>query len=322
MVKTVIIRSNNGKSDLLSSMGSDLKETRITGFLGYLLSLRPTNLLKLFQIKDERIISVQIERKLKSQRCDIIVRTSAVDYIIEAKLFYEDPTPQLLKQKLEYKNISQSEIKLIGITNNKSIENSKAAIFDWNDIYNCLNDSQSIKIKILCEELKLHLENNGLVKIDTPDIYAREVADLTSLNMFLKAQIYYCPYMKSSKIEKCKYFAPHFSKNIIKISPGINYGISYVAKICGIEYVENIDDLKKVVFQHIKANKLRSLFPEVSDIVKNINIPSKKAQILLLLNKPHLLFNPPIQKDKLQEGSGWLSKQYFSFEDFFEAANL
>ena len=47
MDKTVIIRSNQTRNDLLSSFGNDLKETRISAYLGYLLSFRPKELLKL-----------------------------------------------------------------------------------------------------------------------------------------------------------------------------------------------------------------------------------------------------------------------------------
>jgi len=39
----------------------------------------------------------------------------------------------------------------------------------------------------------------------------------------------------------------------------------------------------------------------------------------LFLDEPRLVFNPPIKKEKLQEGKGWLSKRVFSFDAFFEA---
>lgn len=319
--RTILIRSNVGKKDLLSSLGTDLKQTRITGYLGYLLSLRPPKLLNLFQIKDHNVISVRVEEHLKTQRCDIIVETAEVDFLIEAKLFYENPVPQLLKQRSEYLKTTQKEVQLIGITNNNSIKSAEVKIFNWNDIYSHLDDNK-IKSKILSEELKMHLENTGLVKTETPEIYARELGTEISLNFFLKAHTYYCPYKKSSKIEKCGYFAPHFGKNITKISPGLNYGISYLAQIDRIEYVETGDELKHIVLQHIKTKKLKSIYPDVVSLVENADLEIKIPHIVLLLNHPHHVFNPPIQKDKLQEGYGWLSKQYFTFEDFFIAANL
>ena len=39
----------------------------------------------------------------------------------------------------------------------------------------------------------------------------------------------------------------------------------------------------------------------------------------LFLSKPRLVFNPPVLKDNLQKGKGWLSKRTFSFDELFEA---
>jgi hypothetical protein len=39
----------------------------------------------------------------------------------------------------------------------------------------------------------------------------------------------------------------------------------------------------------------------------------------LLLGKPRLVFNPPIHKDKLQKGRGFLNRRFFCFDDLFSA---
>jgi len=39
----------------------------------------------------------------------------------------------------------------------------------------------------------------------------------------------------------------------------------------------------------------------------------------LFLATPRLVFNPPVLKENLQKGSGWLSKRFISFDTLFEA---
>lgn len=317
-----LLRSNIGRKDLISALGFSLKETRVTGFLGYLLSYRPKKLLEKLGIDDNRISSVLVERKLDTKRCDIIVETADDVYVIEAKLFYENPIDQILRQEREIKTRTKKKLHLIGITNNTNIKHERIHLYSWKDIFAGLSEPDNNKVHFLYEELKMHLENNGLVNTSNYDIYAREVGDERSLNTFLKCQVYYCNYMKSSNIEKCRYFAPHFGKKIIRISPGINYGISYLAQIQNIEYADNTSDLRNIIMNHIKKEKLKSKYPDCVAIAEGIDFELTKPLIVLCLNSPHLLFNPPIQKDKLQDGSGWLSKQYFTFEEFFCAANI
>ena len=202
MSEVILLRSNTGTKDLIGSLGFSLDETRITGFLGYLLSYRPTTLLEGLGISDGRIESVAIEKKLETQRCDIVVETSQYVYVIEAKLHYQDPIEQLLKQEREIRARTRKKIRLIGITNNTRIPKSGVTLLSWNDIHRSLAGGESARISLLYEELKMHLENSGLANFTGLDIYAREVGDVQSLNVFLKCQAYYCHYMKSSNVEK------------------------------------------------------------------------------------------------------------------------
>ena len=39
----------------------------------------------------------------------------------------------------------------------------------------------------------------------------------------------------------------------------------------------------------------------------------------LFLGTPRLVFNPPVKKEKLQKGKGWLSKRFLSFDTLFDA---
>lgn len=212
MYKPILLRSHSVHNDLLSSFGADVKETRVTGYLAYLIFQRPSNLLNILNINDNKIISIKIEHALETQRCDIVVETEKKLYLIEAKLFYEDPTQQLLKQKNELAKQTTKRIKLIGITNNRFIKNKKITLLTWKDIYNSLEKVSNARIQILSEEFKMHLFNKGLVLVESPEIYARELGYENTILMFLKGQSYTCKYPRSSQIEKCKYFTPHFGR--------------------------------------------------------------------------------------------------------------
>ena len=319
--KPVILRRHGARQDLLSTIGSGISEVNVTGFLGYIISFKPKELLEEFGIKNEIIENIYIEKSLIKRRCDILLETSICFYVIEAKLFYEDPIPQLIDQKKELSRFTQKKIKLIGITNNKNLNNNLVKIIGWQKVHDCLKDCKNnSSIKYLNQEFTMHLENNGLVKGNQFDIYAREVSDELSIEMFLKGWLYSAPYEKSANIEKCNFFAPHFGKKVPEISPGISYGISYISQIRSVEYVENKNTYTQIVHDHLKKNKLNKSYPELEKKIENIQF--ERPLVVLLLNKPHLVFNPPIQKDKLQEGSGWLGKRYFTFEDFFNAAHL
>ncbi|MFC2082321.1 hypothetical protein ACFLQT_01175, partial [Bacteroidota bacterium] len=280
---------------------------------------RPKELLKLFKIHNERILSVYIEKKLKAQRCDIILETENNLYIIEVKLFYANPIPQLLKQKRELAKESNKTIKLIGITNNRSVKGNNIQIYNWNSIFNALNGAKNKNEAFLMEELMKHLKKHGLAIDDQYEIYARELGVEISVNLFLKTYSYICKYPKSSKIEQCRYFAPHFSKKIVTIIPGLSNGISYVSHIKNIEFLETKKEYKTILNQHIKDCKLKHLYKDLDKLVNKVRLENNSKYLLLLLSKPYLVFNPPIKKENLQDGSGWLSKQYFTFEEFFKA---
>jgi len=80
----IVIRSDSETSNLISAFGVGVKETRLTSFLGYLISLNITELCNYFEIKSP-ILTITIEKKLTTQRCDIVIETIENCIIIEAK---------------------------------------------------------------------------------------------------------------------------------------------------------------------------------------------------------------------------------------------
>lgn len=82
---------------------------------------------------------------------------------------------------------------------------------------------------------------------DPIEIYAREINDEMTLNLFLKAQLYSCLFTKANTVAQARYFAPHFGQQIARQLPGISAGISYLARIDRVEVVEDWNDLIGIV---------------------------------------------------------------------------
>lgn len=99
---------------------------------------------------------------------------------------------------------------------------------------------------------------------------------------------------------------------------GIQQGVSYIARIEKLEIVEDwkhfIDTMKEYRTQFwIRKNQ-----EMLNEIHKGWDW-TKQRRIIFFLGKPINAFNPPIKKENLQAGYGWLSKSFLSFDDLFQA---
>jgi len=63
-------------------------------------------------------------------------------------------------------------------------------------------------------------------------------------------------------------------------------------------------------------NKHRVL---LRDIQRRWTTKNLQQHSIVLLEEPRLVFNPPVRKEKLQRGKGWLSKRFFEFDQLFAA---
>lgn len=153
---------------------------------------------------------------------------------------------------------------------------------------------------------------------DFDEIYAREIGNIETLQLFLKCGIYQCGYEQSGNISSAHYFAPHFADHLVKIYPGIAEGISYIARI---EDIVRAKDKKSYINEIIK-HRGRTWFKKEKDILLSpFKIWGECDRNIVFLESPKLVFNPPIKKEKLPKGHRWLSKRFFSFDDFFKAMN-
>jgi hypothetical protein len=154
---------------------------------------------------------------------------------------------------------------------------------------------------------------------DSVEIYAREINEEVTLNFFLEARMYGCVYQASSRLPEALYFAPHFGRRIADAHPGVKQGISYVARIETVETAEKWKELIEVVKTVRGKTWLNSHSEYLDAIHRKWDWGSREKRSFLFLGKPRLVFNPPVQKDNLQKGKGWLSKRTFSFDELFSA---
>jgi hypothetical protein len=323
--ESIILRSNKSSNDLLSCFSMKAKETRLTSYLAYLLSLDIDVLNKYFNI--DSVQEIIIEKKLKTQRCDIIAKSIKKHIIIEAKINNTNTGQQIRKQYDEFKEQFSGKIDLVSLTRNTiSIQSNVIFSKSWEGLYNQLKKAkfQNQKQKILCEEFMNHLENSGIVTKSEKQVYARDLNKEPYLSLFLKTHAYLCKY--NENIHRCSYFAPYFGSKISSISPGVDEGLSYIAKIYSHIQITDMEKLEFAIHKHIKDKKLKNFNRDIEEKLKMIKEDpgnqKREAWTLLLLEKPRKLFNPSIKKNNLQEGHGWLSKQYYEFDEIFEAADL
>ena len=158
-----------------------------------------------------------------------------------------------------------------------------------------------------------------MVKSQSVEIYAREINESVTLETFLRAQLYGCNYEAGSRIAEALYFAPHFGAKIADSQPGVGIGISYVSKIEAVAYGTTWKDFQNLTRQHRGGTWLNSHGQLLQRLRSRWNWNKGTHRTFLLLGKPRLVFNPPVRKERLQKGRGFLSKRFLSFDELFDA---
>lgn len=309
-----LYRNGNMVSSLCNSFSGSLRETRLTAITGYLISLSPQPFLKLFGIT-ENPTEINLEYSEEVGRSDIQIVTSSGIIIVEAKTELVDPIKQARRYKAKWR---------ILLTNYNPLKNSnsdKIKYINWQHIYDiCVDISKSkdYRLKFLALDLIKYLKEYHMVKKDERiEIYAREINEEKTLSLFLHGRLYGCDFEDKNKIAEARYFAPHFGQKISNLHPGITTGISYIAKISTID----ITDSKKGLLDIIKKHRGTSWLKKNMYLIEPIlNWPwTNIRRNFLFLEEPRLVFNPPVKKDLLQKGKGWLSKRYLTFDELFQA---
>ena len=318
--KIDLLRGGSVVSTLVGAFGGSVRETRLTALLGYLIALEPNSFLEFLNLPG-KARNVRIEHRHGTDRSDILIETTRGIGVIEAKVGVVDPFRQAEKYGARW------TILLTQYRPTAAQRSVKGVTYiRWEQLTSLLtrlSHSEDAKARFVSRDLLGYLEEHRMVKTrDSVEIYAREINEPLTMELFLKAHMYGCDYEASSHLAEALYFAPHFGQTIANSTPGISTGISYVARIEQVEIVETWNDLLRTVRSVRKGTWLNSHQNELAPLQTapgwEWHEGSRKYSFLFL-SEPRLVFNPPINKERLQKGKGWLSKRVFTFEEFYKA---
>lgn len=311
MDKLRLVRGSRREvSNLLSSFGN-IKETRVSSILGYVLSLELKLCLKIFKVKP---VEIFLEFKQLYNRYDIVLKDKFDhEYKLEVKLF---------KQNIEQlKKYGENTFIIGGYSNPELISFiGKNNCFSWYDLINLLlkyseyNDS-----KFLIYELKKYLLENNIMEDKTNEIYCRMISG-DSLKLYYKYNFYHSgnPRKDFNTFSTSKYFAPYITQKSTKSD---NYdplkllqiGISTISKIKQSVLLTG-KDLSKFLKPYYRYN-------EISDIIKLTHINKEDEYGVLILGNPFRVLQIPLDiKDLLGVKRGNMNKKYFTFEEIFDKA--
>ena len=301
--------------NLLTAFGHGLRETRLTAALGYLIALRPDAFESLLNMA-EGITSVELEHQHGVDgRSDVLLHSPHEKVIIEAKVGATNPRRQAARYP------GTRRVLLTAYRPSPKEQKSKTIQYlTWGQLVptlNSLSKDPNGEVKTLSIGMIRYMEEHGMIRREEPvEIYAREINEENTLLMFMEAGLYLCDYSRNSRLPEALYFAPHFGARIARDYPGIHLGISYVARIEKVEVVEQWADIQAALIDH----RGKAWFKKHHDIFKRVKwLREHKKRSLVIMSLPQLVFHPPVRKESLQEGKGWLSRRFLSFQELFEA---
>jgi hypothetical protein len=311
-----LLRGGAVVTSLASAFGSGLRETRLTTMLGYLVALHSEEFCRLFGFPGFAR-SVSLETRHDADRSDILIITSEGIGVVEAKVGNHDPFDQSLKYRADWR------VLLTEHRPTKSERERECRYLRWRGLVPLLDDlctSNHAGTRFVSGDLKRYLEEHSMIaKPESVEVYARELNDTQTVTLFLHGQMYGCSYKAGSRLPEALYFAPHFGQKIAAEHPGIRYGISYLARIEAVEVVESFAELCEVTTAIRGKAWFRGNRPLLQPVKGWHDWGEGKRVSFVFLKTPQLVFNPPVRKDALQKGKGWLSRHFLSFEELFQA---
>ena len=314
-----LMRGQVPVSSFLGSLGGTLRETRITAMLGYLIAHDPTSWKEFFSLK-RPISAVGIEADYERDRADILVETASGRIIVEAKVVWTDPKNQVNKYDADQKYL------LTNYVPNSAQRSRRLKYRTWARVGQFLESLVTKNgkpyVRHLAKELIMYMREHQLIRSkDSIEIYARELNDVLTVNTFLKCHIYGCWLEKGGgTISRALYFAPHFGQRVAREHPGIFSGVSYVAKIEAVEVVDTWPSFIAAAKRQQSGWWVKKHKRVLLEMRQRWGYWNERHQRnFAFLGTPRLVFNPPINKDLLQKGKGFLSRRTFSFDELFEA---
>lgn len=263
--------------------------------------------------------AVSVEHAEEDGRSDIRIETDRGVGVIEAKVAAVDSSDQAARYAARWR------VCLTRYTNAAGTGHRRGLTFmQWEHLapmLHSLTDSRRHDVRFVAEDLLRYLQEHHMIRKHEPvEIYARELNGESTVNLFLHGQVYGCWHEKNSRLPEAMYFAPHFGQAIAKQIPGIQPGISYIARIKTIEVVSTWVEFERAVC----ASHGRAAWKRLVHVYMPIRSAYEwkagmRLRSFLMLDMPRLVFNPPVKKDSLQGGKGWLSRRFLTFDDLFAA---
>lgn len=309
------MRGGEVVSTLTGAFGLSIQETRLTAVLGYIIAINPPPFLRLFGMRGipQRVC---LEKKHENGRSDILIETSLGIGVVEAKVDATDPIEQSNRYPgrwivLLTHRIPRREV----VGRARYITWEKVAV-----ILKAMVKSPNLRLRFLANDLLAYMKSHHMVKTERSfEIYAREINEPVTLALFLKSRLYGCKYQAGSRLSEALYFAPHFGKSITNVYPGVDIGVSYIARVESVGHATTWDDFRSLVLEQRGAAWVKQQESVFKDLRKKWTWNKDEHRSFLFLGKPRLVFNPPVQKDWLQSGKGWLSRRFYSFDELYDA---
>ena len=314
-----LLRGGSMVTSLAGSFGGGLRETRVTALLGYLMALDAKPFLELFGFSG-LTRAIRLENHHDRNRSDILVETTEGVGIVEAKIDATDASEQSRKYGGRW-----TALLSFHHAAGKQLQRNGIRYVHWEELARLLRKlapGASPKTRFIAEDLLNYLEEHHMIKEQEPvEIYAREINAPATLTLFPKSRLYGCWYESGSRMASASYFAPHFGQSIANLHPGVHLGISYISRIEQMAVVGDWEDFVgtlKAIRGGAWLNKHRG---EVFAIKNNKDWDWKvdRKRTFLFLGEPRLVFTPPVRKENLQSGKGYLSKRFLSFDELFKA---
>src|SRR5712692_5484534 len=306
-VEIPLMRGGNVVSTITGAFGQSLRETRLTALLGYLVALAPEPFLDLFGFRGVAQ-KVSLEMRHEDGRSDILIETNSGVGLIEAKVDATDPLEQSRKYPSRWAALLTHHVPRTRVV-------SKTRYVSWEQLAELLKELSQWKLprmRILSADLLAYLREHRMVKNrESVEIYAREINEPVTLALFLKAQLYGCTYQPGSPIAEALYFAPHFGRRIANAQPGVAVGISYVARIESVGRATTWSEFHDLLLESRGRVWWKGHKEELQALRRKWSWRGAEQRTFLLLGEPRLAFNPPVRKERLQKGRGWLSKRFF-----------
>jgi hypothetical protein len=308
-----LVRGGSVTTNILGAFGQSVKETRLTAWLGYILAVNPNPLLSLFGFEGN-VLSIRLETRHTDGRSDILIETSKGIGVIEAKIDASDASHQSRRYPGRWRAV---------LTLSPGRLRDGVLYVHWQKLANRLDliaKHATPEYKFLVVQFNAYLKEHHMIKnTESLEIYAREINEPITLRLFIHGHMYGCDYDKNNKVIRAQYFAPHFGERIARRQPGIMQGVSYVAQIKDVIYAETWSEFKSEVCK----KRGKTWWNNHSEIMDSLHRQREwlwgqpNPRTFLLLGEPRLAFNPPVKKEKLQSGKGFLSRRFFAFDDFF-----